>query len=352
MLIPMAECGRLAIACLSWSDTILGMTTPSAAVRATRRNTAVGVGAVAAAAALFGTSGVATHLLAPGLAAATAAGWRVVIGGSALVVICVAFGAAPWSFPLRWRVIVPGALAFLGFQVGYFQAIHRVGVATATIVTIGTGPVVAGLLDRVRRGAKLKARWWVGVAVAVSGIGVMTGAGGVQLEPIGWAAAIGAGCCFPLFGDAIRDLTADRTALAAVATVFGAAILPAAVLLVLAGTDPFATTGSVLTLLYLGLLTTAAAYALWSSGLAVLSLGDTVTLTMIEPIVATALAVAFLGEPAGTATVVGVVATLAGVWIATAPTRPESGPAPQRVRPIRVRRVRTPRVGSPRPGSR
>ncbi len=287
-------------------------------------STGAAIAAVAAAAVLFGTSGVATRVLAPGLAATTTAGWRIVIGGGVLVVISAALGRAPWSCPCPWRVIVPGALAFLGFQLGFFLAVNRVGVATATIVTIGTGPVVAGLLDRVRHGIALRIRWWIGVAVAVPGIAIMTGAGGVLFDPIGWVAAIGAGCCFPVFGAAIRDLTADRPALTAVATVFGAAMLPAAGLLLLFGTDPFAGPGTSPALLYLGLVTTAAAYALWSAGLAVLSLGDAVTLTMIEPITATVLAVAVLGEPAGPATVVGVLATLTGVWIATAPPKADS----------------------------
>ena len=286
---------------------------------ATRRSTSAAIGAVAAAAVLFGTSGVATRLLAPGLAAPTTAGWRIVIGGGVLVVVSAAVGRAPWSYPHRWRVIVPGALAFLGFQLGFFLAVGRVGVATATILTIGTGPVVAGLLDRVRRGTELLLRWWMGVGVAIAGIALVTGAGGVLFDPIGWAAAVGAGCCFPLFGDAIRDLTGDRPTLTAVATVFGAAMPPAGVLLLLCGTDPFASPATTLALLYLGLVTTAAAYVLWSAGLAALSLGNTVTLTMIEPITATVLAVAVLGEPAGVATIVGVLATLTGVWIATAP---------------------------------
>ena len=309
---------RFAIDCPAFWDTMSSMNSQLSAVRSARASAAVGAGVVGAAALLFGTSGVATQLLAPGLAATSAAGWRVVIGGSVLVVICAALGRAPWSYPARWWVIASGALAFLGFQVGYFLAVGRVGVAAATILAIGTGPVVAGLLDRVRHGTALPVRWWLGVAVAITGIALMTGAGGVVFDMVGGAAAIGAGCCFPIFGDAVRDLTADRPALTAVATVFGAAVLPAVVLVLLAGTDPLATPGTAATLLYLGLVTTAAAYALWSAGLAVLSLSDTVTLTMIEPIAATVLAVAILSEPAGPATVVGVIATLTGVWIATA----------------------------------
>jgi DME family drug/metabolite transporter len=249
-------------------------------------------------------------------------------------------------------VILPGGLAFVGFQLGYFLAANRVGVATATIVTIGVGPLAAGLLDRVRRGTALRVRWWVGVVVAAIGIAVTTGADILVIDPTGWAAAIAAGCCFPFFGDAIRTLTADRPALTAVATVFGAAIVPAALLLVFAGTDPLATRGTTLALLYLGLVTTAAAYALWSAGLAVLSLGDTVTLTMIEPVAATALAVAILREPAGTLTVVGVLVTLLGVWIATAPTAASAKGAGELARSSSLSPARSPRAGWLRPGSR
>jgi DME family drug/metabolite transporter len=211
--------------------------------------------------------------------------------------------------------MLPGAIAFLVFQLGFFLSVSLAGIATATIVTIGTGPVVAGLLDRARRGTPLLRRWWIGVGVAVLGIAVTTGA--VTLNPAGWASAMIAGCCFPVFGSAIRDLTTDRPTLTAAATVFGAAIIPAAVLLAIAGSNPAATAGSITALLYLGVVTTAIAYALWSAGLTRLTLANTVTLTMLEPAAATVMAIAILGEPAGPTTILGIATTLAGVWIAS-----------------------------------
>ena len=213
------------------------------------------------------------------------------------------------------------------FQLGFFVSVSLAGVATATIVTIGTGPVVAGLLDRVRRGTPLRRRWWTGVGVAVLGIALTTGAGTVTLNPAGMASAVIAGCCFPVFGSAIRDLTADRPALTAVATVFGAAILPAAILLAIAGSKPAATPGTVIALLYLGVVTTAIAYALWSAGLARLTLADTVTLTMLEPVAATVMAIAILCEPAGPTTILGITATLSGVWIASTIRNRQSAPS-------------------------
>jgi DME family drug/metabolite transporter len=277
---------------------------------------------VAVAALLFGSSGVAAQLLAPGLPAVTTAGWRVVLGGAVLVGLSNARCQAPWRYSLRWRVTLPGAVAFLVFQLGFFLSVSLAGVATATIVTIGTGPVVAGLLDRVCRGTPLRRRWWIGVGVALLGTAVTTGAGAVTLNPAGLASAMIAGCCFPVFGSAIRDLTTDRPTLTAAATVFGAAIIPAAVLLAIAGSNPAATSGTITALLYLGVVTTAIAYALWSAGLARLTLANTVTLTMLEPVAATVLAIAVLGESAGPTTILGIATTLAGVWIAsTVPSR-------------------------------
>lgn len=292
--------------------------------------------AVAAASVLFGTTAIVTLLLAPELPAATAAGWRVVIGGLGLVAVSMVAGHAPWRYPARWAPTVIGGLSFLLFQCGFFFAVSRVGAATATIVAIGTGPVVAGLIDRVHRGVRLRRRWWIGVGVAVVGIAVMSSADGVVPDPAGWAGAVASGAFFALFGAAIRDLTTDRLGLTAIATVFGAAVPPAVILLVVMGTNPFTDGGSTAAVLYVGVVTTAVAYALWVRGLAVLTLGDTVTLTMLEPIAATVLAVLILGEPAGPTTVIGIVLALVGVGVAirsAAPPRyPGTGAEPLRSR--------------------
>ena len=88
-------------------------------------------------------------------------------------------------------------------------------------------------------------------------------------------------------------------------------------LLAIAGSNPAANPGITIALLYLGVVTTAVAYALWSAGLARLTLADTVTLTMLEPVAATVMAIAILGEPAGPTTILGITTTLSGVWIAS-----------------------------------
>ena len=273
--------------------------------------------AVAAAAVLFGTSATATRLVAGGPDPWTAASWRLVIGGAVLVALSVAAGDAPWRRSVRWGAAGPGALAVVGMQVGYFGAVTRMGVAAATIVTIGCGPAAAGVIGWLQSGERVTGRWTAGVVMAIAGMVAVSGADGVQLDPIAWAMAIGAGTCFPLYGAAIRDLSADRPVLTSIATIFGAAVVPAAAVALVAGSSPVAGVGTATVLLYLGVITPALAYLLWSHGLATLSLGDTVTITLIEPIAAAFLAVLALGEHLGTAGMVGVVAVLAGIGVAT-----------------------------------
>ena len=151
---------------------------------------------VAAAAVLFGTSATATRLSDHGPDAWTAASWRLVVGGTVLVVLSVAAGDPPWRRPVRWTVVGPGALAVVGMQIGYFGAVSRMGVAAATIVTIGSGPAAAGAMGWVRTRERVTARRVVGVAVATAGMAAVSGAGGLPVDPVAWLMAVGAGTCF------------------------------------------------------------------------------------------------------------------------------------------------------------
>ena len=87
-------------------------------------------------------------------------------------------------------------------------------------------------------------------------------------------------------------------------------------LLAFAG-GPVVAPSTITALLYVGVVATGIAYTFWSAGLARLTLADTVTLTMLEPIAAAILAIAILGETAGPVTILGIATTLVGVWIAS-----------------------------------
>jgi DME family drug/metabolite transporter len=274
--------------------------------------------AVGSAAMLFGTSATVARRHAPGLDALSVAAWRLIVGGSALVLLAHLLGRAPWRYPVRPGVVLLGALTVVGFQAGFFAAVARLGVGQATVLAIAAGPVAAGLLDHVRGQARLTRRWAAGVAVVVAGIALL-GSGGWSADPVGWAMAIAAGCGFPVYGAALRDLGRDRPPLAAVATIFGAAV-PLVAALALAGGVAVPGTDALLGVAWLGLAATAVAYLLWTRGLATLTVRDTMLLTTLEPVTAVLLAALVLGEPLGLAGLVGIAAVVGGTtWAAAGP---------------------------------
>jgi DME family drug/metabolite transporter len=152
--------------------------------------------------------------------------------------------------------------------------------------------------------------------MAVSGIATLSGFAydGVAA---GWGLAVLAGVCYPVYGHVAQDLMSDRSAIEAIAAVFGAGAvlaLPLAVPSTSRVTDDGA---ALLLVLYLGLVATALAYALWAFGLRTLPLRDTVTLTLVEPVAAAVLAAVVLEEPLTVLSWTAITAILGGVLLAT-----------------------------------
>lgn len=279
--------------------------------------------AVAAAAFLFGTAGVARGLGPDDLSSVVIGGWRTILGGLGLVALAAVTGRAPWRHRFRPSMLI-GGLAVVAYQLSFFLAIERIGVAAGTVIAIGTSPLAAGLLDYAYRGQKPTARWFAGVVAAIAGIALLSvdvsGSSGPGFDMIGGLFAFAAGVGYPIYGLITQQLMEDRPPLAAMSSVSAiGAVLAIPVILVAGGPSPFGTVGGTTMILYLGFVATSLAYALWSSGLRTLALRDTVTLTLVEPVAASVLAVAVLGESLTLQSGLAIPVILAGVVIATMP---------------------------------
>ena len=272
--------------------------------------------AVAGAAALFGTTGTAAALGPDDLSPVTAGVWRSVIGGVALVVVAVARGEAPWRYPRRLGTTLLGGVAVAAYQLTFFEAVDRTGVAVGTLVTIGTGPVVAGILDGVVGRHRPTTQWFVGAGVALAGVVLLSG-GGDSVDAGGLAFAVVAGASFPFYGFAAQRLMEDRPVVPAMASTFGVGALLVLPLALSRSAEAFASAGSVVTILYLGLATLALAYVLWGVGLQQLRLSLVVVVTLLEPAVASTLAVVVLDEALTLSLVVGILLVGMGVVLAS-----------------------------------
>ena len=289
------------------------------------KSTIWGVGSVAVATSLIGTIGTAAELGPDSLSAVATGAWRGVIGALGLLVVSTLRGEAVWRYELPTRWVLLGGLGVAASQLLFFEAMARTGVAIGTLVAIGVGPLMAGLIDWMAYRLRPDRRWLVGVALAVGGVALLSG-GAENVVWSGVAFAVLAGCGIPCQGFAAQQLMRDRptaTTMATLVTAGAVLMLPAAL-----GDwrDAFASTESVSTVLYLGLVTVTLAHTLWGVGLKRLSLSAAVVVGMLEPAVAATLAMTVLAEPATAALLAGICLVIAGVAVTSlsnTATRPD-----------------------------
>jgi DME family drug/metabolite transporter len=271
--------------------------------------------AVLIAALSFGTTGTVL-VNAPEAADAWSVGAVRLLVGAATLLAVAARGGHRWIRPWRMRSTLLGALGVAGFQAGYFLAVERTGVAVGTVVTIGSGPMVAGVIAAVRDRRPPAGPWLGGTAVSVVGVALLGLSGrSSAADAVGVLLAFGAGCGWALFatvGKTQIEQGSDSTATMA-AMFGGGALLLSPVLL---AHDPgWMEQGNGWWIgLYLGVVTVGAAYTLYGFALRHLPTHTVVTLTLLEPITAAVLGAVLVHEGIHAAGWVGVALVVVGLW--------------------------------------
>ena len=278
------------------------------------------------AAICFGTTGTA-QALGPHASPAAVGAARVLVGGLLLVLVARRF-APRASAPCSAGVVLAGAAAVAGYQLTFFAAVDRTGVAVGTVVAIGSGPVFAGLLGRVVHHESLSARWCGATVLAVAGVILLIAAGSAaHIRPGGVVLALAAGLCYATYTVAAKVLlAAGHTSEAVIARIFGIGALGLLPVLIFNHPGDLASVGGVALAIYLGAIPTALAYVLFARGLRHLPAGEVATLTLAEPLTAAALGAVALGERPGVLALGGLALVLAGLAALTIPRRVRSRP--------------------------
>ncbi|MEV4551177.1 DMT family transporter [Nonomuraea wenchangensis] len=282
--------------------------------------------AVVAAAVLWGTAGTAGLLVSADSVALAAA--RLVVGGAALALMA--------GSGIR-RVLSPGlllgAVAVAAYQLCFFAAVARTGVAIGTVVAIGSGPVFTGLLSWLLHRRRPSRRWAMATAAAICGCAALIVGGGVSAGG-STSGQVVSGVLFALLGGllyafyavmAARAIGDGGESNAVMGVMFGGAALIMLPVLVVNGGVGWEPRGLV-AVLYLGLGTTALSYFLYGRGLRTTPVATAATLALAEPAVAALLGVVVLGERLAPVSVAGLVLlafSLAAVAIPERAARPE-----------------------------
>jgi DME family drug/metabolite transporter len=234
------------------------------------------------------------------------------LAGGALIVACRILPGRRWpASRAAWtRVALTGLLAAT-FQAAYFSAVALTSVSLATLVTIGGTPVIVQVAELVN-GRRLDRPGLARTVLALAGLGLLVGlpSGGygpvAMLESAGMALLASAGfAALTLISATPVPGLSDETVTGLGFTAGGLILLPLA-----------AVTGGLAfrpTLAALGWLTalavgpTALAYTLYFRGLRQAPASTGALLSLLEPLTATVLSVAFLGNRLSLAGIAGAV---------------------------------------------
>jgi drug/metabolite transporter, DME family len=295
-----------------------------------------GVGYLVLAGVLWGTGGLTGSLLArhTGLDPLAVATYRLGGGGLLLVLVgIVARRPLPRGRAAHRRIAVLGGLAAV-FQASYFAGVALVGVSLATLLTIGSCPVLVLIAEAVLRRRRAGPAALGTAVLAVAGLALLVGVpeSGRHLTALlagaGFALLAAGGFATMTVLQARPATGLDDLAATGWAFTLGAALL--APLAAATGGLCFAAGPTSLGLaLTLAVGPTAIAYASYFRGLRTAAAGTAALMALLEPLVGTALAALVLGDRLGPAGLAGAVLLITALLLepfthrATIPQRAE-----------------------------
>ncbi|HEY8368590.1 MAG TPA: EamA family transporter [Thermodesulfobacteriota bacterium] len=288
---------------------------------------------VSIAAVSWGTTGATMTLLARGASAdpLLVGVMRLAVAAPVLVVIA-RLKEGPLRVASPFAAVLAG-LCMSAYQVCYFLAVTRSGVALTALVAICSAPLMIAVMAAVGLRERLTPRTAVSLVAGVAGTALLVlGPRAIgELSPRllgGVALALGAGFSYALYAVVTKrglvgappGRQGGPIGLAAVTFTIAAAALAPCVGLAEGALGEQLRRGWPL-FLYLGVVPTAFAYALYTTGLSRVPATAAGIATLLEPLTATALGVAVFGESLGVRGAVGAALLLCALLLLTLPAR-------------------------------
>jgi DME family drug/metabolite transporter len=265
---------------------------------------------------LWGTGGLAGALLRDltGLHPLVVAAYRLLIGGAiATLALAAHVRNVPRTRAAGRRLLTAGALLAV-FQASYFGGVAMTSVSLATLVTIGSSPVMIALVSAIRDRRMPGGRTVLCIALALTGLGLLVGTPSARDF---WHTALGIALCLLAAAGFAAFTLVNRNAVPGLSTgstislgllLGGLFLLPAALPL---GMSLPVTPEVLATAAFLGTVPTAIAYGAYLVALRQANPVAAALAAVLEPLTATVLSVVFFDERLGTAGIIG--AALLGV---------------------------------------
>lgn len=282
--------------------------------------------ALVAAALLWGTTGTAASFFPDDVSPLAIGASTMTFGGMLLFALSArpALQAINNAASRRWLLL--GGVGVVVYPLAFYSAMNLAGVAIGNVVSLGTGPIFAALLEWIFDGRRASRLWALCTSTALVGILLLalgsdhpaaptTDDAGAQRLP-GILLGLVAGLSYALYTYCSRRaIEAGASSTATMGGMFGVGAV-ALVPVVLALGAPLTQSASTVGIAaYLALGPMFIAYVLFGIAMRSLLSSTATTITLLEPVVATILAVVVVGERLLTVGWVGLALVLVPVLV-------------------------------------
>ncbi len=263
----------------------------------------MGLAAITLTAVLWGTTGTAATF-APGVGPLAIGAAALGIGGLLQAVIALpSLRREGRSLRSSAETVLLGAVSVAVYPLAFYSSMHLAGVAIGSVISLASAPLASGVLDRLVDRVPLD-RWWALSAVlGVTGSvmlcpATMESGAGLSAGTV-WGVLLGlvAGASYAGYSWAVHRLLGRGIGRgAAMGSVFGAGGLLLVPVLLATGAPLLASAQNFSVAAYMALVPMFCGYVLFGFGLTCVPASTATTVTLLEPAVATVLAVLVVGE--------------------------------------------------------
>lgn len=261
-----------------------------------------GVVALLLASLMWGTTGTAASFLPADVSPLAVGASTMGIGGALLLLTAPRGSWRVFRDPRTRSWVALGAVGVVVYPLAFYSAMHLAGVAVGNVVALGSGPVFAALFEWIGERHPLSRRWAISTGIAVVGIVVLAlgreASAGLAAGTLpGVALGLLAGAAYALYTyGSSRAIGVGQPSHGVMGAMFGMGALILLPVLLVTGAPLLQSGSSIAIAAYLSIGPTLLGYVLFGIGLRTVRSSAATTITLLEPVVATLLAVLIVGE--------------------------------------------------------
>ncbi|OCG01036.1 DMT family transporter [Gilliamella sp. wkB112] len=263
----------------------------------------LGILAVILASILWGTTGTAATFapsLSPLLIGAVAMG----IGGILQCLLALKQIVKQYQLLIKYyNFLILGAVAVAIYPLAFYTSMRWSGVTIGTVVSIGSAPILSVVIEYVNHDFRLTKQWLIGAILGIVGMLLLSFADNntetivYEHLTLGILLALIAGLTYALYSWSARKLMlkgiSTKSAMGATFGCGGLLLMP---IIMVMGTPLFESATNLAVGVYMATIPMFLGYLCYGFGLANIQASTATTITLLEPVIATILAILIVGE--------------------------------------------------------